>query len=249
MEGLPGLLLAALVGMGAVRQRRRPAIATRHIILADPGAPLEECADHVERCGARLLRVLPFIHGVVCECPGPATVSAISGHATVTGVEPDWRVPLPRQGFLAQGPRCSGLGELVGGRGETVPWGVSRVGAPPAWTRTRGEGVRVAVMDTGVDTEHPDLAPVLRGGINLLEPDAPPEDDNGHGTHVAGVIAAADSDQGVVGVAPACELYAVKAFDRSGSAATSDVLTALQWCADYGIQVVNTTCSKNSICA
>lgn len=97
----------------------------------------------------------------------------------------------------------------------------------------------MAVIDTGVDIRHPDLAPNLRGGANLLRPGQAPLDDNGHGTHVAGILAAADNCSGVIGVAPRCSLYAVKAFDRRGLGATSDVLAALQWCADYGMQVVN----------
>lgn len=238
MEGLPGVLLAALMGWGALGRGRRSRLASRHIVLADPSCPLEDCRSHVESSGAQVIRVLPLIHGVICSCPGPASVSAISGHAAVTALEEDWRVPLPRLVASARaGLSLPSLEWLFQEQG--LPWGVQRIRAPAVWSRTRGEGVRVAVIDTGVDTGHPNLLPNLRGGINLLDPGEPPEDDSGHGTHVAGIIAAADNDAGVVGVAPACELYAIKAFDRIGTAATSDVLTALQWCADYGMQVIN----------
>nr|PZN43945.1 MAG: peptidase S8 [Bacillota bacterium] len=120
-----------------------------------------------------------------------------------------------------------------------LPWGLRRIGLPRAWQRSRGQGVRVAVIDTGADWTHPDLAPRVRGGVNILAPGEPPGDDNGHGTHVAGIVAAADNAAGVVGVAPGADLYVVKAFDRDGSAALVDLLQALQWCADYGMQVIN----------
>src|SRR5690606_25644963 len=74
-------------------------------------------------------------------------------------------------------------------RPQIIPWGVQRVGAPQAWARSRGTGIRVAVIDTGLDLNHPDLAANIEGGINFVTPGRPPQDDNGHGTHVGGTIA------------------------------------------------------------
>lgn len=221
-----------------MRRARRP-LARRHIVLTRPGASVEACCDGVERSGGRILWQVPLIHGLICSLPGPAALAAVTGHPDVEFVEPDNRVPLPRAAVQPAGETREGTWE------EMVPWGVARVGAPRAWTRTRGEGVRVAVVDTGVDWEHPDLAGNVRGGWNLLDPARPPDDDNGHGTHVAGIIGARDGDGGVVGVAPRCDLYALKAFDRYGYGATSDVLLALQWCVQYGMHVVKTTCSED----
>jgi subtilisin len=86
--------------------------------------------------------------------------------------------------------------------GENIEWGVKKVLADQVWTTTTGSGVSVAILDTGIDTNHPDLAANIKGGINLVNTRKTYEDDNGHGTHCAGIIAAVDNTIGVVGVAP-----------------------------------------------
>ncbi|MDI3299260.1 MAG: S8 family peptidase [Bacillota bacterium] len=117
-----------------------------------------------------------------------------------------------------------------------VPWGVRRIQAPEAWEWSQGEEVHVAVLDTGVDLDHPALADRIGAGINLLRPGAPPEDDNGHGTHVAGVIAAHGS---ILGVAPRVWLHPVKALDQEGGGRLSHLVLGLEWCLQHRIQVVN----------
>jgi len=93
------------------------------------------------------------------------------------------------------------------------------------------------VVDTGIDLTHPDLS--VKGGINIINPRKSPADDNGHGTHVAGIIAALDNDFGVVGVAPEASLYAVKVLNRSGIGWTSDIMAGVDWCITEGMDVVN----------
>ena len=100
-------------------------------------------------------------------------------------------------------------------QGSEVPWGIERVKAPKAWAKTQGAGVKVAVIDTGIDFKHPDIAPNYGGGVNVVEEGASPMDDNGHGTHVAGTIAAVKDNKGVVGVA--LPVYAVKVLDKDGA--------------------------------
>jgi subtilisin len=93
----------------------------------------------------------------------------------------------------------------------------------------RGAGTRVAVIDSGVDTDHPDLTPNLdlAHAYNCVAPGTAPEDDNGHGTHVAGIAAAAFNDYGLEGVAPKAEILPLKAFDASGNGTTAWILCAL----------------------
>lgn len=129
--------------------------------------------------------------------------------------------------------------ELVAG--ETLPPGVRRVGATSA-TQARGaSSVGVAVLDTGIDLTHPDLN--VAAGVNCMVPGAAPQDANGHGTHVAGTIAAKNNGSGVVGVAPNTKLYAVKVLGDNGSGSTSTVLCGIEWvlanAAALGIKVVN----------
>lgn len=118
---------------------------------------------------------------------------------------------------------------------DSYPWGITRVGAEAVHTTSGqlGEGVAVAVIDTGVDYTHPDLAGNYAGGYDFVNKDTNPMDDNGHGTHVAGTIAAELDGAGVVGVAPKAKIFALKVLNRRGSGDFSNVIAALDWCVDY----------------
>ena len=123
-------------------------------------------------------------------------------------------------------------------------WGVKHVGAgdvhnsidPPP---NKGAGVKVAIIDTGIDYNHSDLHANYNGGWDFVNNDAYPMDDNGHGTHVAGTVAAEDNGFGVVGVAPEAELYSLKVLDATGRGYMSDVVAAIQWATVNEIQVIN----------
>jgi len=114
--------------------------------------------------------------------------------------------------------------------GQTLPWGVERIGAPAVHASgNKGTGINVAILDTGIDTDHPDLSYVF--GYDFSgENDPDPEDFDGHGTHVAGTVAALDNDIGVIGVAPEVNLYILKIFTDDGSGSYSDAVEALEWC-------------------
>jgi subtilisin len=119
-------------------------------------------------------------------------------------------------------------------------WGVKRIGAGTAHDEgNKGSGIKVAVIDSGVDTSHPDLSVNYVGGYDFVNDDDDPMDDYGHGTHVAGIITAEDNGAGVVGVAPEADLYALKVLSSSGSGFYSDVVAALQWAVDNDIEVTN----------
>lgn len=120
-----------------------------------------------------------------------------------------------------------------------VPWGVNRVNAASAWSVTKGDGVKVAVIDTGIDCNHPDLKANCAGGYNALDSKKPPMDDNEHGTHVAGTIAGVLNGKGVVGVAPNARLYAVKVLDKDGAGGLSSIIKGLIWCGNNKMDVAN----------
>jgi len=127
---------------------------------------------------------------------------------------------------------------------QMTPWGVTAVAAPPVWPLTRGEGVRVGIIDTGIDLSHPDLRAAYRGGYDFVHNDAVPEEEaeggaTGHGTRMAGVIAGADNGFGVVGAAPGVSLYVLKIFPKTGGAATSNVIRAVEWAIAQKLDVVN----------
>jgi len=106
-----------------------------------------------------------------------------------------------------------------------IPWGVKRVNAFNAWNFTTGKGAKVAVIDTGMDYTHPDLKPNYVQGYNAINQTNDPMDDHGHGTHVAGTIAAIKDLKGVVGIAPEAKLYAVKVLDKNGSGQYSWIIS------------------------
>jgi serine protease len=138
-------------------------------------------------------------------------------------------------------------------------WGIPAIKAPQAWAQTRGGGVVVAVVDTGADFRHPDLRGrlVRRPGSNMLantafrcpfqrpEPGARrsravAQDDHGHGTHVAGIIAAATGNGiGVAGVAPAARVLPVKVLNKAGSGSERDVARGICFAVSQGARVIN----------
>ena len=115
---------------------------------------------------------------------------------------------------------------------DAIPWGIARIGADVVHSAgNTGSGVKVAIIDTGVDYNHSELSSAFGSikGYDFVNGDTDPMDDNGHGTHVAGIIAADDNDAGIVGVAPGVELYALKVLDSTGSGSFSDIVAALEW--------------------
>lgn len=119
-------------------------------------------------------------------------------------------------------------------------WGVARIGAGTVQTGgNKGTGIKVAVIDSGIDYTHPDLSANYAGGYDFVNNDADPRDDNGHGTHCAGTIAATANGVGVVGVAPEARIYALKVLDSTGGGSFSNIIAALQWSVNNGIQVTS----------
>lgn len=131
----------------------------------------------------------------------------------------------------------SGKDIIVQFGGDIVPWGVSRVGAEVMHTQNKGRGVRVAILDTGVDLDHPDLS--VAGNVTFVSRTKNGDDDNGHGTIVAGIIAALDNGIGVVGVAPEVELYSVKVLNKNGMGALSSIVHGIRWAIDNNMHIIN----------
>ena len=129
---------------------------------------------------------------------------------------------------------------------QPIPWNITRIHAPEAWPISSGVGVKIAVIDTGIDRDHPDLQGNLAGCVNFIQSWKTCEDDNGHGTHVSGIIAAQNNSLGVVGVAPQARLYALKVLDRRGSGYLSDIIEALDWSVAHGVGVINMSLGTTS---
>ena len=125
--------------------------------------------------------------------------------------------------------------------GPSTEWGLGLIGAPAAWDSSTGaDGPILAVVDTGVDATHPDLDGRVLPGIDLVNGDDDASDDNGHGTHVAGIMAAAGNNGiGGAGVCWGCRILPVKALNAAGSGAYSTLASGITWAADHGASVIN----------
>lgn len=227
--------------------------AKRLLVSFVEGTPRSEREKAVRAMGLAVADDLDAVSVTAVESPADgdarAAILALKNPKILT-VEEDvyrrWLLDPPAS--LQQSPlpavedALRGLGRLRGSAlppGGRVPWGVARVDAPKAWPTGRGEGVKVAVIDTGVDCGHPDLRCDFSSGANFVEPGLRPMDDNEHGTHVAGTIAGRGAAGGVLGVAPRATLLPVKVLDAEGAGRLSDIIKGILWAADAGADVIN----------
>jgi len=214
----------------------------RSIVFTQGEAVNEAASQGVTKHGGIVLKELATGSGLVVLIPEPARehILRIPG---VIAVEPDLvlsavKGPPPGKGPKPKEPQPD----------EVIPWGVDRIDADLAWESSTGSGVDIAIIDSGIDEDHQDLLANLAGGINFIgkgpswkrrvDP-AKWDDDNGHGTHVAGTAAAVGNDIGVIGVATGANLWAVKVLDKTGSGYLSDIIDGIYWAADNDMEVIN----------
>ncbi|EIJ79911.1 peptidase S8/S53 subtilisin kexin sedolisin [Bacillus methanolicus PB1] len=124
---------------------------------------------------------------------------------------------------------------------EQYQWNLPVIQTEAGWDVTRGdEKIIIAVVDTGVDLNHPDLRKRLTKGYNVLENNDYPDDDNGHGTHVAGIIASETNNrEGVAGITWYNKIMPIKAMGAEGYGTTFDIAKGIIWAADHGADVIN----------
>lgn len=115
---------------------------------------------------------------------------------------------------------------------QNAGWEITAFNLPKTWGLTQGEGVKIAVLDSGCDLDHPDLIDNLLPGKNFVNPNLPPDDDHCHGTHVSGIIAARNNEIGVVGVAPQAKIIPVKVLDENGQGDFNHVSQGIRWAVD-----------------
>lgn len=122
-------------------------------------------------------------------------------------------------------------------KSQTIDWGVNKIQAPTSWSSSfTGKGVKIGVVDTGI-ANHEDLT--VAGGAAFTSYTSSYLDDNGHGTHVAGIIGARNNGYGTVGVANEASLYAVKVLGSDGSGYLSDVISGIDWCITNKMDIIN----------
>lgn len=122
---------------------------------------------------------------------------------------------------------------------ETVDWSLGAYRVPEHWRATRGQGIRVAVLDTGIDEDHPDLRDALEAARDFTGSRHGPIDRAGHGTHVAGTIGARQNGVGLVGIAPECRLVVGKVLGDSGSGEARGVAAGIDWAVAQAADVIS----------
>jgi subtilisin family serine protease len=201
----------------------------RLIVTFDRGTDASRADRAAEASGGRVVERIPQLDARVVELPAAAVSHARAAWASdpsVAAVEEDGLV---RADWAPTDPLWSSQ------------WEQRQVRLPRAWNTTRGTATTVvAVVDTGVQYDHPDLVGQLVAGRDVLHDDKNAADDNGHGTAVAGVVAAAASNGiGVAGGCSGCRVMPIKALDANGSGYWSVAAQGIIWAADHGADVIN----------
>jgi serine protease len=166
-------------------------------------------------------------------------VKQLRANPDIEYIEPDYKI------HAFGGPDANGYSALdigVLSSSQTIPYGITMVNAPVVWPRTKGAGVRVALMDTGISMYHPDRGNVVDSVTFATDPNGviiPVEDFHGHGTHTSGTIAAADNDIGVVGVAPQADLLIAKVMDNTGNGQDSWLISGIEWAVNNNAKVIS----------
>lgn len=130
---------------------------------------------------------------------------------------------------------------------QTLPWGIDRIDADKTIAaENSGTGADIAILDSGIDQDHPDLQPHLGSGKSFVDYTSSWNDDVGHGTHCAGIAAASDNTQGVVGTAPTSTLHAGKVLNEDNWGHGSSIAAGIKWAADQGYDVINLSVNGSS---
>ena len=228
---ITALMVLALTGSAVFGDN-----SSRKIVIFDTNALNDAAQDElVTHTGGVTLKNLDLINAKSVWLPNKASEKALEQHPAVLRVDEDVLVTTQaKPGSTVQAA-------------QVLPWGIDRVDAELVWpSGNNADPVKVAVIDTGISKDHPDLKANIQGGYNAINSTKSWNDDNGHGSHVAGIIGALNNTVGVVGVAPLVDLYAVKVLNRQGSGFLYDVIEGIQWAVANGMKVANMSLGSSS---
>ncbi len=200
------------------------------LVSLHPGAPAKTLSGFRELAGAQYSRTISGSDIEVWQVPQGSEIAASRLLASLPGVilaEPNYRL----QAF------------------DTVPndpsyskqWAHPIIDTPAAWDYTTGSSsITIAILDTGIDETHPDLASKIVPGYDFVDGDANPHDLNGHGTHVAGIAAALTNNTvGVAGTSWGARLMPVRVLDATGSGYSDDLIDGILWASQHGAKIIN----------
>lgn len=257
-------LAAAALGSAAQAEPISEKGVENRLIVALRSANTPQQADgFFARHGLKVLADIPQANLYLVESrPGlaPMAMEKLSADENVRQVAPDQWIQWLRAGSVASLPMPTveealrGLPKaaelaaknVVPSNDPEIAWGVRRSNAAAAWaTGNEGQGVKVCIVDTGVDPNVPDLQGQVVTGKNFIDQNAPWVDDHFHGTHVGGIVAAKRDGKGVVGVAPKAKLYAAKVLSKDGGGNIFSILQGVMWCGEQKTEVINMSLGAN----
>ena len=223
------LILGLILGLAKTISFAKDEPKGRKIVVFKP--EIDEATQEIliNKVGGEKIKDLKIIKGKAVWLTSQAEKNLLK-RAEVLRIDPDVEV------YALENVKIKGIKPQPA---QILTWNIDRVDAEISWKISAGDPVKVGVIDTGIDLSHPDLKDNIKVGYNAIYPWKSPNDDNGHGTHVAGIIAALNNSIGVVGVGPKIDLYAIKVLNASGSGYLSDVIEGLDWAVKNGMQVVN----------
>ncbi|MBW3567891.1 MAG: S8 family serine peptidase [Proteobacteria bacterium] len=247
MRSLRSMIVASFASAGLLAA---PAVLADSFVILAKGNFSADFESQVQAAGGRVTTMVPEIGVALVDSDNPAFRTAgasiagvqdIAANVVVRMIEPSDPVTLSVAEAFANPPN-SGDDDFY----FDLQWGHQAVDAAGAWNAGyRGAGARVAVLDSGIDAEHPDIAPNLNAALSASF--VPGEDWNvrpgtfyNHGTHVAGTIAAADNGYGVIGIAPEAEIVAVKVLSEySGSGSFGGIAAGIVYAANIDADIIN----------
>jgi len=253
-----GLVLACAAVWAQAEPITAAGVENRLIVGVKKGVAVEDARRLIAARDLKILREIPEIGLFLAESrPGFSDEAAaeLKNDPRVADVERDfwtkWIEDAPASFQAAELPSVAdalktlpklsaepAVKDAVPGADE-VQWGVKRVNAPAAWPTNQGAGVKVCIVDTGIDDTVPDLSGQVIGGQNFVDQNAPWKDDHFHGTHVSGIVAAKLDGKGVVGVAPRAKLLAAKVLTKDGQGNVFAIIQGIMWCAQNQADVLN----------
>jgi subtilisin family serine protease len=211
---------------------------TGRYIVRYEARPGKAARGEVKRLGGKVRETLGLVNGLAVELT-PGQLRRLRADPAVESIEPDGKLFA-----FDHGPNTGDI------EYENA-WGVEHIGSREVHlTGNTGQGIKLAIIDTGIDYIHddPDDTPYVvdpeflgnyAGGYDFFNDDPDPYDDNGHGTHVAGIAAAEHNGYLVTGVAPGVDLYALKVLSAAGEGDYSGLIAALEWAVANDMDVVN----------
>ena len=236
----------------------------RKLIVMKNRTCYRNIVSQLRKLGIKPVRTVQSAHAVCCHIESSHDLEPLANHPMVARIEHDHKVrahgaqedqvpfvnallsqSIAPRAVIHAAPRktrrlkkkiAPGRRKAIFAKRQPISWNLLRIKAPNVWGRSKGGGIRVAILDTGI-AKNPDLR--IAGGYNAINRKLPPTDRNGHGTHVAGIAAALDNAKGIVGVGPRIKLYAVKVLDRNGEGYVSNIIEGLDWCIRNNMQIVN----------